>query len=90
MGQLSGSSEYVRCTPHPVIVTIRNNRDHIRVLLYSSHTTITGWGGPPQEYAMKLRPSGWGGSFMCTRGRIMGSNIEKKQPKGYCLTYGGY
>ena len=24
--------EYVKWTPHPVIVTIRDNRDHIRVL----------------------------------------------------------
>ena len=34
----------LRWTPHPVIVTIRDNRDHIRVLLYSYYTTITGWG----------------------------------------------
>ena len=26
-----------------VIVTIRDNRDYIRVLLYSNYTTITGW-----------------------------------------------
>ena len=25
-------------------MTIRNNKDHIRVLLYSYYTTITGWG----------------------------------------------
>ena len=31
-------------TPHPVKVTIRDSRDCIRVLLYSYHTTITGWG----------------------------------------------
>ena len=30
--------------PHPVIVTIRDNRDYIRVLLYSYYTTVTGWG----------------------------------------------
>ena len=30
--------------PHPVIVTIRDNRDYIKVLLYSYYTTITGWG----------------------------------------------
>ena len=36
--------EYPRWTPHPVIVTIRDNRDYIRVLLYSYYTTITGWG----------------------------------------------
>ena len=31
-------------TPHPVIVTIRDNKDYIRVLFYSYYTTITGWG----------------------------------------------
>ena len=34
----------VLVVPHPVIVTISENRDHIRVLLYSYYTTITGWG----------------------------------------------
>ena len=34
----------IRWTPHPVMVTTRDNRDYIRVLLYSYHTTITGWG----------------------------------------------
>ena len=34
----------IRWTPHPVIVTIRDNRGYIRVLLYSYYTTITGWG----------------------------------------------
>ena len=33
----------LRWTPHPVIVTIRHNRDYIRVLLYSYYTTTTGW-----------------------------------------------
>ena len=42
--------KYVRWTPHPVIVTIRDNRDNIRVLVYSYYTTITGWGGPPKKY----------------------------------------
>ena len=37
-------SIYIRWTPHPVIVTIGDNRDHIRVLLYSYYTTITRWG----------------------------------------------
>ena len=32
-----------RWTPHPVIVTIMDNRDYIRFLLYSYYTTITGW-----------------------------------------------
>ena len=29
-------------------MTIRYNRDYIRVLLYSYYTTITGVGGPPK------------------------------------------
>ena len=32
----------LRWTPHPVIATIRDNRDYIRVLSYSYYTT--GWG----------------------------------------------
>ena len=46
--------ESFRWTPHPVIVTIRDNRDCIRVLLYSYYTTITGWGvllKNPGEYS---------------------------------------
>ena len=39
--------EFLRWTPHPVIVTIRDNWDYIRVLLFSYYTTITGWGDPP-------------------------------------------
>ena len=35
---------HLRWTPHPVIVTIGDNRDYIRVLLYSYYSTITGWG----------------------------------------------
>ena len=42
--ELSKCYVYVRWTPHPVIVTIMDNRDYIRVLLYSYYTTITGWG----------------------------------------------
>ena len=34
----------IRWTPHPVIVTIRDNWDDIRVLVYSRYTTTTGWG----------------------------------------------
>ena len=37
-----GLRESFRWTPHPVIVTIRDNRDYIRVLLYFYYTTITG------------------------------------------------
>ena len=43
------SFDYLRGPPHPVIVTIGDNKDYIRVeyirvLLYSYYTTITGWG----------------------------------------------
>ena len=38
------SVRYLRWTPHPAMVTITDNRDYIRVLLYSYYTTITGWG----------------------------------------------
>ena len=38
------SVECFRRTPHPVIVAIRDNKDSVRVLLYSYDTTITGWG----------------------------------------------
>ena len=50
---------YVRWTPHPVIVTIRDNRDYIRVLLYSYYTTMTGWGVllRDMEYGARLPPS---------------------------------
>ena len=41
--------------PHPVIVTIRDNNNYLRVSLYSCYTTIAGWGGPPK--ACCLPPS---------------------------------
>ena len=39
-------------TPHPVIVTIRDKKDYIRVLLYSNYTTITGWGGSSESITL--------------------------------------
>ena len=40
------SRAYVRRTPppHTVIVAGRDNKDYIRVLLYSYYSAITGWG----------------------------------------------
>ena len=35
---------YLRWIPHPVIVTIGDIKDYIRVLIYSYYTTIAGWG----------------------------------------------
>ena len=29
------------------MVTVRDNKDYVRILLYSYYTGITGWGGPP-------------------------------------------
>ena len=40
---------YLRWPPEPVIVAMGHNGDHIRALLYSSYTTITGR-GPPKLY----------------------------------------
>ena len=37
-----GELRACRKDPHPVIVTIRDTSNYIRVLLYSYHTTITG------------------------------------------------
>ena len=37
----------LRWTPHPEIVTIRDSKDYVRVLLHSYYTTITR-GGPPR------------------------------------------
>ena len=39
---------------NPVIVTRRDNKDYIGVLLYSYYTTIIGWGGPPNLYTLNL------------------------------------
>ena len=62
----------IRWTPHPVIVTLRDNRDHIRVLLYSYYTTITGWGVHLRSYAGAVEFSrfcgavdGWGCRLRC-------------------------
>ena len=50
-GKIRSSQTCLRWTPHPVIVTIGDNRDYIRVLLYSYYTTITGWGVHPKHVA---------------------------------------
>ena len=43
-------STFLRRTPRPVIVTMRDNKDCIRALLYSFYTTITrGW-NPPKTF----------------------------------------
>ena len=57
----------LRRTPHPVIVTIRDNKDHISVLLYSSYTTITGWGVLLNYHDHRPRvPSSDDGSKSCS------------------------
>ena len=38
---------YLRWIPELVIVTLRDNKDYIRVLLYSCSITLQGGGGPP-------------------------------------------
>ena len=44
---LRRSRVFIRWTPHPVIVTIRDNKDDIRVLLYS-YLHYYNVGGPPK------------------------------------------
>ena len=44
-GTFQESWVWVRRTPHPVIVSIRDNEDYFMVVLYSYYTTITGWAG---------------------------------------------
>ena len=39
-------------------MAIRDNKDYIKVLLYSSYTTITGLGGPPKLYRDNGKESG--------------------------------
>ena len=46
---------FFKWTPHPcMIVTTRDDRDDVRVLLYSQYTTITGWG----PHKLLYRPTG--------------------------------
>ena len=59
------SHVYLRWTPHPVIVTLGDNRDYIRVLLYSYYATITGWG-----VLLMYTPTFWG---YCWKHVISGS-----------------
>ena len=53
------SRRLLRWIPHPVIVTIMDNKDYIRVLLYSYYTTLYHYyrvGGPPKR--LRYRVSG--------------------------------
>ena len=49
LGRFGLKRESFRWTPHPVIVTIGDNRDYMGDLLYSYYTTITGWGVLPRN-----------------------------------------
>ena len=49
-----GITVFLRWTPHPGIVVIRDDKDDIRVLLYSYYTTITG-GGSPKVFLLGSR-----------------------------------
>ena len=44
--------------PHPVLVTRRDNKDHMRILLYCHYTTISGWGVPPKVYRLSSKVFG--------------------------------
>ena len=43
IGSHGGKREY-QVDPHPLVRTIRDNKDSLRVLSYSYYTAITGWG----------------------------------------------
>ena len=49
-GWVDCSMVFLRWTPHPVIVTTKDNKDYIRVLLGSYYMTIIGWGGPSKVF----------------------------------------
>ena len=40
---------------HLVIVTIRDNKDYVRVPFYSYYTQFTGWGGPPKDIGLTAK-----------------------------------
>ena len=42
--ELRDGAVAIRWTPHPVIVTIRDNNDYVRIFLYACDTSITGCG----------------------------------------------
>ena len=51
MRMIHGQPVYLRWTPLPAMVTIRDNKDHIGVLLYPYHSTISyRVRGPPNVY----------------------------------------
>ena len=51
---------YLRWTPHPVTVTIRDDKNHVRVLIYSHYITIYHYyraGGHPNSYPSSYNPN---------------------------------
>ena len=44
--------------PRPVIVTIRDNKDYFKVLWFSYHSTITGWGVLLRQGSLDLVTAG--------------------------------
>ena len=66
-------------------MTLRDNRDYSRVLLYSYHTTITGWGGVllsyggGEEWGLLRRPVFFGGR------RILREMQIKEIPESFGL-----
>ena len=88
--------------PNPVIVTIRDNRDYIKILLDSYYTTITGWGGPPKVYFFRTfraqirvslcGPFLWWGSYVedssYCRGIYGNVNVETCPKQGSWLRGG--
>ena len=83
-------------------MTIRDNRDYIKILLDSCYTTITEWGGPPKVYfsglsepKLEFRSVGlslWWGSYVedssYCRGIYGNVNVETCPKQGLWLRGG--
>ena len=72
-----------RWIPHPVIVTIRNSEDYIRVLLYSYYTTITGWGVLLNETA---HPGALGSAVVCEWSSTLRSTLIPNEARTLNMT----
>ena len=71
--------------PHPVIVTVRDNKDYIRVLLCSYYTTITGVGVLLRSTGLRFMVYGTrvSGGWGCRVGGIYGLRLRRVGCSGF-------
>ena len=67
---------YLRWTPHPVIVTIRDNRDYSRVLVYSYYYRV---GGPPKVYRSRFSSPTLGIRLFPSGASLVGPALNPEQ-----------